>query len=126
MAQTMEQKRAAHAWKVTQGRGSEYTNLAKGLPMLIMQSGLMQTLAFLQEKGSKSSQAHCKILAEHLREWLSSQFSKVVPNSEFSYFMEGLMNAKTLDYQLINAEAYAWLRWVRQISSAVNIKVKEK
>ena len=51
--QTMEQKRAADAWARCQGCSNEYQNLAKSVPALIMNSGLMQVLAFLHEKGGK-------------------------------------------------------------------------
>ena len=62
MAVSLEQQRAADAWKQSKHKGKDYVNLAKGLSALIMNSGLMQVLAFLHEKGGK--QTHCKILDE--------------------------------------------------------------
>ena len=48
---TLEQQRAQDAWKKADegiGRhGKDYVNDAKGLPALIMNSGLMQVMAFL-------------------------------------------------------------------------------
>ncbi|MDZ7295982.1 MAG: hypothetical protein ONB14_11245 [candidate division KSB1 bacterium] len=32
--------------------------------------------------------------------------------------MQGLMNASPRDYQAITAEAFAWLKWLRQMASA--------
>ena len=32
--------------------------------------------------------------------------------------MEALMKAKPSDYQAITAEAFAWLRWMRQMAAA--------
>ena len=120
MKPTLEQERAADAWKQAQGQGKDYVNLAKGLPALIMNSGLMQVMAFLHEKGQKSSQAHCKELGQQLRTWLKFRFPNVVTNDDFKSFMEALMEAESATYQHITAEAYAWLRWVRQIAAAVN------
>ena len=121
MAMTLEQQRAADAWRRAQGCQDNYVNLAKGLPALIMNSGLMQVMAFLHEKGGKSSQAHCKILGEHLRGWLHSQFPKQLDSPEFSIFMSKLMAADPLTFQQITTEAYAWLRWMRQIAPAVKV-----
>ncbi len=121
MAITLEQQRAADVWRKTTGCNGEYVNLAKGLPMLIMQSGLMQTLAFLHEKGSKSSQTHCKVLGDQLRGWLSGRFPQQMKSADFHGFMEALMKAEPRFYQQLTAEAYAWLRWVRQIAPARNI-----
>lgn len=120
MAVTLEQLRAKDAWNQSQGRGKEYTSLAKGLPALIMNSGLLQVMAFLHEKGSKSSQTHCKVLGEHLRAWLKGRFPQQIPSADFAAFMTALMNAQPATYQQITAEAYAWLRWVRQMAAAVN------
>lgn len=116
MPQTMEQRRADDAWNRAQGCGDEYMKLAKGLPALIMNSGLMQVMAFLHEKGEK--QRHCRDLAQHLRDWLHGRFPQV--RSDFSGFMEDLMNMDDpRTYQAITTEAFAWLRWVRQMTSAV-------
>ncbi|MDQ7074735.1 MAG: type III-B CRISPR module-associated protein Cmr5 [Gammaproteobacteria bacterium] len=69
LEQTLEQKRAEHAWtKSAEGvalHGKDYVNSVKGLPALIMNSGLMQTLAFLQQKGGRH-----ELLSLHLRQWL--------------------------------------------------------
>lgn len=126
MAQTMEQKRAADAWRVaTQGVTPEmleaYGKLAKGLPALIMNSGLMQVLAFLNEKGAggQGSQAHCDLLGRHLRTWLAARFPTELPSAEFGRFMQALMSAEPRRFRDITTEAFAWLRWVRQIAPAV-------
>ncbi len=119
---TLEQKRAQHAWENAAGRGKEYVNLAKGLPSLIMNSGLMQVMAFLHEKGKKSS--HHRELAQHLLEWLSLRFEKMRPDPndlndrKFENFMKNLIEADSRTYQDITAEAFAWLRWMRQMAPA--------
>lgn len=119
MAATLEQQRAADAWKNSQGCGEEYVNLAKGLPALIMNSGLMQVMAFLHEKGRKGSQKHCEELGKQLRTWLQGRFPQKIRSAEFEPFMKTLMESESVTYQCITAEAYAWLRWVRQIAPAI-------
>lgn len=117
--QTLEQLRADDAWKKSQRCSDEYVKLAKGLPALIMNSGLMQVLAFLEEKGSKESQRHCRDLSDHLRTWLQARFAKAIPSAEFPSFMEALMQLdEPRTYQAITAEAFAWLRWMRQMAPA--------
>ena len=107
---TLEQKRAQHAWDKCKDCRQEYMNLAKGLPALIMNSGLMQVMAFLHEKGGTHER-----LANDLRDWLSRQCA--VP-SDFQSFMENLLKSKPLDYQAVTAEAFAWLKWLRQMAAA--------
>ncbi len=121
MAQTMEQKRAADAWARCQGCSSEYQNLAKGVPALIMNSGLMQVMAFLHEKGDKNKQVHCRDLGDHLRDWLRRQFPQALPSAEFGAFMQALMKAEPRNSQHITAEAFAWLRWARQMAPAARV-----
>ena len=120
MAQTLEQLRAADAWARAQGCSDEYQKLAKGLPALIMNSGLMQVLAFLEEKGSKEKQRDCRELAQHLRQWLVKRFPKDLPSAEFRAFMERLMKAEPRTFQAITTEAFDWLRWARQMAAAAH------
>jgi CRISPR/Cas system CMR-associated protein Cmr5 small subunit len=87
--------------------------IAKGLPALIMNSGLMQVLAFCHEKGKANEQ-----VATHLRTWLNLRFNDVARDPGFDLFMQSLLNAPPAHYQAITTEAYAWLRWMRQMSSA--------
>lgn len=117
MTQTLEQQRAADAWRCAEGRTEPYTKLAKGLPALIMNSGLMQTLAFLE---TKSCNGHHAELGKQLRRWLSERcFPREAHSDEFAPFMQALMNAEPRTFQQVTAEALAWLRWVRQIAPAV-------
>jgi CRISPR-associated protein Cmr5 len=110
MSETLEQQRAADAWAKCQDCSDEYMKLAKSLPALIMNSGLMQVMAFLHEKGDKPAQRHCKDLARHLRSWLQRRFPKTIGDDQFESFMDALMKAEPRIYQHITAEAFAWLR----------------
>lgn len=112
--QTLEQKRAEHAWKkaaegISQHK-KDYVNDAKGLPALIMNSGLMQVMAYLHDKGGRH-----ETLAVHLRDWLHEQCKTP---KDFEGFMHTLMHAKPADFQAITTEAFAWLKWLRQMAAA--------
>lgn len=114
MAQTLEQRRAQNAWVVSEKYTKDHVNFAKGLPALIMNSGLMQVLAFCHEKGKVN-----ETVASDLRQWLASRFPKVFESGHtFEAFMQALMQASPADYQAINAEAFDWLKWLRQMAAA--------
>jgi CRISPR-associated protein Cmr5 len=118
MTMTLEQQRAADAWQCAEGCRDDYAKLAKGAPALIMNSGLIQVLAFLHEKGQKDKNGHHDRLGAHLRQWLSRRFPGSFPDSNFEPFMNALMHVQPQVFQDITAEAMAWLRWQRQIASA--------
>lgn len=112
--QTLEQQRAQNAWDTCASYSKEHVNAAKALPALIMNSGLMQVLAFCHEKGKAQAD-----VASHLRAWLAGRFPKVFAKGDnFPAFMQALMQASPGDYQAINAEAFAWLKWLRQMAAA--------
>lgn len=115
--QTLEQQRARHAWaKAQEGlgkHGKDYMNDAKGLPALIMNSGLMQVMAFTQQKGGRH-----ELLGAHLREWLHKQCDTP---QEFSAFMTHLFELEDAQqFQAINSEALDWLKWLRQLAAALD------
>ena len=110
--ETLEQKRARDAWRKCEEYGSDHVNLAKSLPALIMNSGLMQVMAFLHEKGG----THEK-LASHLRDWLHVQFPDHL-QPDFTEFMESLLKSESHEYQAVTTEAFAWLKWLRQMAAA--------
>lgn len=110
---TLEQQRAQDAWDQCEHYQNEHVKVAKGLPALIMNSGLMQVLAFSHEKGDAN-----ELVAGHLRTWLGKRFPSQLPDAGFAPLMQALMAAKPADYQAITAEAFAWLRWMRQMAAA--------
>ena len=111
--QTLEQQRAQDAWEKSASYSKDHVNIAKGFPALIMNSGLMQVVAFAHQKGDKH-----EVVASQLRTWLSKRFPQIIPKSDFENFMQSMMKALPQDYQAINAEAFAWLKWLRQMAAA--------
>lgn len=111
---TLEQQRAQDAWNQCAAYSKEHVNVAKGLSALIMNSGLMQVLAFCHEKGGAN-----ELVAQHLRAWLAKRFPQTLRDARFESLMQALMKIdKPSDYQAITAEAFAWLRWMRQMAAA--------
>lgn len=112
---TLEQERAKDAWEKSACYNDKHRNFAKGMPALIMNSGLMQVLAFCHEKGGEH-----EALASGLRRWLNRRFNNTDGDPGFEPFMQSLMNADPRTYQMITAEAFAWLKWLRQMAAARN------
>ncbi|MFN3629281.1 MAG: type III-B CRISPR module-associated protein Cmr5 [Casimicrobiaceae bacterium] len=113
--QTLEQQRAQDAWTRAAGYTDKHRNFAKGMPALIMNSGLMQVLAFCHEKGGEYED-----IAKDLRCWLHRRFNGANGDPGFAPFMQVLMNVDPRTYQMITTEAFAWLKWLRQMASARN------
>lgn len=115
--QTLEQRRAQDAWTKSgdgvRRHNKDYVNLAKSLPALIMNSGLMQVMAFLHQKGDD----HHHTIATHLRGWLHRRFRNEAPE-DFEKFMEAMLDASPRTYQSVTTEAFAWLKWLRQMAAA--------
>jgi len=109
--QTLDQKRAKYAWKQVEAhKSTEYRNLAKSAPALIMNNGLMQTLAFFHAKG----QTHHDDLNLDLRLWLFQK--KIVSGSEYAQTMNALFTSDSETYMRATDEALALLRWIRQFA----------
>lgn len=128
---TLEQQRAQDAWECADkakrqlgGDYDKYVDLAKSIPALIMNSGLMQVLAYLHEKSldkktgkPKPNDPHTHI-GQHLRDALNKRFADLP--ADFERAMEELMKADSARFQAITTEAFAWLRWMRQMAPARN------
>jgi len=132
---TLDQHRSRYAWEVARKAAEmeiigEYRILAKSVASLIMNSGLMQTLAFLQAKEKKTEPDHHRALKEHLCRWLgrvlgesaSGTASDFPPESQadFCRVMEALHAADSDLYMRATSETMALLRWIRQLADACN------
>ncbi len=118
-AQTLEQQRAEFAWGCAQAGVAEsadkYRNLAKAAPALIMNNGLMQTLAFYESKGEH----HHRRLAAHLRSWVFLRAGGKGQDPGFQIMMDGLLKAGPAEYRRATDEALLILRWIRQFAAAL-------
>ena len=119
---SLDQERAAYAWKCVQNQSKEYKNLAKSLPALVMSNGLMQTLAFLK---AKERQEHHLVLGGQICSWVI-EGNKNEPSedkdyfvSNFDSFMDRLFNVKkSSDYRRYTEETLEILKWIRQMADA--------
>lgn len=115
MPSTLDQRRAAYAWEKVQGCNNDYCNLAKAAPALIMSNGLMQTLAYYQDKGKE----HHSALSRHLRQWLKHRFDHRFNGDDYQSVMQGLFNTTDAQfYRHATEETLALLRWIRQFAAA--------
>lgn len=124
-ARDWEAERARYAWKQTEqakrdlgNAFREYTNLAKSAPALIMNSGLMSTLAFFQSKEN-----HHKRLVAQICTWLSRRFEGLPRRPQgagFAQVMDWLANADAGTYRLATREVMSLLRWLKQFADARN------
>lgn len=116
---TLEQQRSQKAWSFAQEgvamAGGEYVNLAKAAPALIMNNGLMQTLAFYEDKGKP----HHRALAGQLRRWIMLRASEQYRDPGFQPMMEQLLQFNAGQYRQATEEALLLLRWIRQFAAAL-------
>lgn len=123
MTQTLDQQRAALAWQYAKDGmakcGKEYKALAKGAPALIMNSGLMPTLAFYNGKSNAS-----RNLLDDLIRGMSNRLAKQNLHAGqgsvlFPQFMEMLQTSDSRNYLRYTDEALELLKWIRQFVDAV-------
>ena len=125
--QTLDQCRARFAWgKAADGRrlpgkdSDTYRAVAKGAPALIIGSGLMPTLAFLESKSKDGAHAR---LRSHLCEWLALRFQtheEFQPaSSDYVEVMDRLHRSSSAFYMEATSELLEVLKWIRQYVDAV-------
>jgi len=123
MSKSLDQERAAYAWKCVQGKNADYKNLAKSTPALIMSNGLMQTLAFLKSK-DKPNQEHHTILGAQICAWAMTEKKPAPPENGvpfrdgFGKIMGILSGMNSEGYRRATEESLAILRWIRQLADA--------
>lgn len=127
--QTLDQKRAEAVWKQlfplrqrSANTFDAYTKLSKGAGTLIMQNGLLPTLAFYGEKsGGAASLAggeeHALLLG-HILAWLNQQ--NLITTTSFTDVMNELVQKSSPQYRQITEEILALIRWIRHFASALN------
>lgn len=117
--QTLQQKRAAHAWNAVeqvdkQSFKKDYGSLVRGLPSMIQTDGLAHTLAFLKAKGKdkKESESHHLSAYRTVSQWVLSELGKS------GDLLETLLQCSTNDYRRATSEALAYLHWLKRFVEA--------
>lgn len=128
MAQTLDQQRAAFAWKCVSRQRKElgvqhwekYRTLAKGAPALIMNSGLMPTLAFYKSKEKEKAPEE---LLNDVSVWFGQRFAGRKDYQPMPIKFEDVMNrlhqSSSAFYMEVTDEALEILKWIRQFVDAV-------
>lgn len=116
---TLEQQRAAAAWRAVQdvsaSNGKEFRSVATSLPADIQSNGLGQTMAFLEAKGKEEHTAAFKAVTGWIKQRL---------NISDKAFIEWLMTkATTEQYRYATSEAVAFAIWLKRFAEA---RFKEK
>ncbi|NLU33508.1 MAG: type III-B CRISPR module-associated protein Cmr5 [Wolinella succinogenes] len=118
MAKTIEQERAADALKgiknaIANGvRRKEFVSYASGFPMMIHTNGLGQAVAFYAGKKEKEY----KELLNMLKEWLASTDRPFAGEPDL---LNAITNNNMQTYMLAQAEAMAYLVWVKKFAKAL-------
>ncbi|MDQ6962514.1 MAG: type III-B CRISPR module-associated protein Cmr5 [Mariprofundaceae bacterium] len=113
----LDQQRAAFAWqrvehaqeKMREEKYSDYKNLAKGIPAMIINNGLMQTLAFLHSKGK----THHILLLNDLIQWLHQHLAS---SKDYQDLMKYLFETDSHQFRQATEESMHMLRWLRQFA----------
>jgi len=130
----LDQQRAAFAWQRVEeakkrlGKNyDDYKNLAKAAPALIMNNGLMQTLAFFWSKGNEHDPQefgrhgpdHHDILRDNILHWLHEGCDSIPIPRKYMEAMEWLHSSATSEqYRLATEETMYLLRWLRQFADS--------
>ncbi len=115
-----EAQRVRFAWERTEGVSRDYTNYAKAAPALVMNCGLMQTLAFLQSR----SDDHRR-LAGHICCWLEHRFRSGPDGptgSAYKDVMDWLARTSPARYRLATREVMSLLQWIKQFAESRQAK----
>ncbi|MDX1992634.1 MAG: type III-B CRISPR module-associated protein Cmr5 [bacterium] len=120
--QTLQQKRAAHAWgcieqitKKPEDFRKKYGSQVRGLPALIQSDGLGQALAFLKAKDKNKKESYYFVAYEHIASWAQDKESGLNAQGDF---LEWLLKQSTTDYRRATAEVLAYLSWIKRFAEA--------
>lgn len=118
--QTLQQRRAKHAWECIErvDKGSaekkkKYGSLVRGLPQLIQTDGLGQMLAFLQAKAGGDRESEHGLAYSHIASWIKQEF-----RLNDDKLLEWLLLQSTADYRRTTAEVLAYVNWLKRFAEA--------
>lgn len=117
--QTMEQKRAAHAWgrleeiaRLDKAQKQEFLAAAKGLPATVLMAGLGQAAAMLLAKEGAP-----RLLYGALESWLCRQ-DPLAPFAGGRGLLPSIMACSRDEYLAAQREALLWLEWLKKLAVA--------
>lgn len=118
---TLDQRRAAHAWKAIgqlkewkKEDAKEYAGEAKKLPMRIRAAGLGQALAFLLAR-AKDKKKNLKQLHDDLTDWV---IYKRPLSAKKNNLMESIIEGDSDFLRRATDEVLAYLQWLNRFAEA--------
>ncbi len=117
--QTLDQRRAAHAWEKVEGldpgRGEDYKRQAKHLPVRTLTSGLGHALAFLNAKSGGGTNHP---VVDDLSEWVLKRRNLPAQPADTRDLVEAITKGDAVFLQLATDEALAYLQWLTRFAEA--------
>lgn len=127
--QTLDQRRASHAWKAIlsfstqeptgkreyRGDAKEYAREAQKLPIRIMAAGLGQALAFILAK-AKDKKPNLRRLHDDLTDWVIKQ--RLMSASKPDSLLESVIAGDSDFLRRATDEALAYLLWLNRFAEA--------
>jgi CRISPR-associated protein Cmr5 len=118
--QTLQQERAKHALDKVQSwvklnDGAKLKARTSELPFMVHANGLGQAAAFFKSKDVKGDKDRYGVVLLALQSWLAE------PNRPFAGkhdLMRAIVEADLSTYRLAQAEAMAYMDWVKKFASA--------
>jgi CRISPR-associated protein Cmr5 len=122
-SRTLDQERAEHALKQIrelEEKGSDkyknYVSYVSALPATIVTNGLGQALASLLAKAKGEAADPHYLLYSHVASWLCQKLTD--PKKDKDSFIDHLMEEDQHFYIRAQAEAIAYLNWLKQFARA--------
>lgn len=125
MSRILEQQRAEDALKKVKdleqkNQYDKYASYVAGLPATIINNGLGQAAATLLAAAAGKKDEH-RLLYDHLEDWLCRSDSKApypTPAGRQKDLMQSIVSGNRAQYMHAQAEALAWLQWLKKFAAA--------
>ena len=129
MVQTIDQRRAKHAWeaieKIKNANGKDdYAREAKKLPVRIMTAGLGQALAFLHAK--KKNKHALENLVSDITTWIGGQNNAAIRLSDPSNLIKSIISGDTELLSRVTSETLAYMQWLNRFAEGAGLKAESQ
>lgn len=122
--QSLAQRRAAHALsriEIHKNSGPKsygnYVSYTESLPATVLMNGLGQAAATLLSRAAGNAKDAHRLLYDDLQDWLCGK-DAAVPYAKASDLMKALIDNDQQEYLHAQAEALAYLVWLKKFANA--------
>jgi CRISPR type III-B/RAMP module-associated protein Cmr5 len=127
MPQTLDQKRAKHAWDVVskakqldESRKKDFGTELKKLPSRVIASGLGQAMVFLQARQDEKKKPGVKLLIEGVSGWIAHM--RPPKGQDKNDIVQRIIQGDSDFLRWATAETLAYLQWLVRLADAEGIK----